>query len=65
MWKNIENMDETLMNHQRVINVCDVRCRIDGIIDVIYDNINESSMLSMSSLLRYRNNPLEGHKSDE
>ena len=28
--KNIENMDETLMKHQRLINVYDVRCRIDA-----------------------------------
>ena len=29
MRENIENMDETLMQHRRVINVYDVRCIID------------------------------------
>ena len=30
MRKNIGNMDETLIKHQRFINVNDVRCRIDA-----------------------------------
>ena len=29
-WKSLEKMDYTLLQQQKVINVCDVQCRIDA-----------------------------------
>ena len=29
MWENLENVDETLMYHQRAINIYDIRSRFD------------------------------------
>ena len=43
MWKNIENMAEILMQHQRTINVYDVRFRIDA-----------SLMLLMTRLMNHQ-----------
>ena len=42
-WRTIENMNETLMQHQGIINVFDIQCRIDA-----------SLMLMMTTLMYHQ-----------